>query len=61
MALGGVGAARGGVSNWVDKQGHLDPLRIADSTEGVAGVGAGVELLIKGLAIKDNAKAAKEL
>jgi hypothetical protein len=37
------------------------PLRIADSTEGATGVGAGVEILMKGLAVEDNAKAAKEL
>jgi hypothetical protein len=37
------------------------PLRIADSTEGATGVGAGVELLMKGLVVRNDAKAAKEL
>jgi hypothetical protein len=36
-------------------------MRIADSTEGATGVEAGVELLIKGLAVEEDAKAAKEL
>jgi hypothetical protein len=38
VALGGAGGTLGGDSDCVDKQGCLDPARMADSTVGATGV-----------------------